>query len=64
MDFYRHWVIPLAGIVWFGVAVALCFVFLPLGILALVVAAVLFEGLLRERTTKQASAGSDQQAAK
>ena len=64
MDFYRHWVIPLAGIVWFGVAVALCFVFLPLGILALVVAAVLFEGLLRERTTKQASARSDQQAAK
>ena len=64
MDFYRHWVIPLAGIVWFGVAVALCFVFLPLGILALVVAAILLEGLLRERTTKQASAGSDQQAAK
>ena len=64
MSFYRHWVIPLAGIVWFGVAVALCFVFLPLGILALIVAAVLLEGLLRERPTEQTGARSNEQAAK
>ena len=60
--FYRFWVVPLAGIVWFGIAIALCFVFLPLGIAALIFAALLFEGLLRHRAAKQPGAGDNQES--
>ena len=64
MNFYRYWVIPLAGIVWFGIAVALCFVYLPLGIVALLVAAILFEGLLSYSPAKKPGAGDAEQATK
>ena len=62
MDFYRHWVIPIAGLTWFGGAILLCFVYLPLGIVALVVAAILFEGLLSYRPAEKPRARGNEQA--
>lgn len=58
--FYKLWVLPIAAVTWFGFAVLLCFLFLPLGILAMIVAAVLFEGLLSYRAAEKSSAGRDE----
>lgn len=60
--FYKFWVLPIAAVTWFGLAILLCFVFLPLGLLALVVAAILFEGLLSYRRTQEAGARSHEKA--
>lgn len=60
--FYRLWVLPVAAFTWFGGALLLCLLYLPLGILALIVAVVLFEGLLSYRTTEKARAGRNEQA--
>lgn len=60
--FYKFWVLPVAAITWFGIALILCFVFLPLGILALIFAAILFEGLLSYRASEQASTRRHDQA--
>jgi hypothetical protein len=51
--FYKLWVVPVAAVTWFGAAILLCFFFLPLGLLALWVAVVLFEGLLTYRRSEQ-----------
>lgn len=59
--FYRFWVVPIAGLTWFGIAIALCFVFLPLGILALIGAVVLWGELLSHRPTKQSGTGDEQE---
>jgi hypothetical protein len=59
--FYRLWVVPIAGLTWFGIAIAMCFVFLPLGILALIFAAILFEGLLRHRSAEKPGSGEPKQ---
>lgn len=54
--FYRLWVVPVAAVTWFGAAILLCFLYLPLGLLALVVAAILFEGLLSHASAKKPGA--------
>lgn len=59
--FYRFWVLPIAAIVWFGVAILICLASPVLGIVALLVAAILFEGLLGYRRTEQPSTGNRKQ---
>ena len=59
--FYRFWVIPLCAVVWFGGAAWLFVVFWPLGILALLVAAVLFGELLSYRPTEKTGPRSNAQ---
>lgn len=60
--FYKWWVLPVAAVTWFGGALLLFLVYWPLGLVALVVAGILFEGLLSYSGSKQSSAGRDQQS--
>ena len=60
--FYKFWVLPVAAITWFGGSILLCLFFLPLGIGALIVSAILFEGLLSYRSSEKARTGSNEQA--
>lgn len=61
--FYKWWVLPIAAVTWFGVALLVLLVYWPLGILAFLIAGILFEGLLSYRGSEQPSPRSDEKSA-
>ena len=61
--FYRWWVLPVAAVTWFGGSFLLLLIWWPIGVIALLVAAILFEGLLSHRSAEQSSGGRDHEAA-